>query len=730
MRFFVPEWDDAVDGNYDFIHDQHSTLNRSERSLQYIWDIFDYESVPIDGVLISREKIEDSQTKFERFKEYGVYDDPVLDIPEWLPTISDCGAWGYKSLPFPPYGADEMLDFYTWMDVDIGVTIDHLVLGSGQEGRLYLDKQAFGEIVGQSEIPDKLSDEVDVMVDEWPSESQRWPDYVKKEEPSIYHAGPVEPFESKHFRGTPEEIIDRLDDDPRAVYRDDDTRYRYNLTLRNAEKMKRLYDEGDYPFRLMVAVQGWEPQSYGRATQRVLDMEYDYLGIGGVAGSGAQAVREIVTEVGRVVKDHERKQSTRVDSHVFGFAKTDVFESIGQAGMTSFDSASMLRSAWEGGNNYHLDNRKYAALRVRFGLGRDNREVAVEKALRGQELLRALRAYGERRSISDAIERWQESADAAITGLLDYVEEVRHEEEYSDFGRLRDAKEHFRDDYEHGRELAASFSRKFRTEIVKLLRDDDSDDPLSYHKYLSRIAAAKEIFDQTFPSSLGAVQDLEEEQNEVGTTRQILAIVEKYTHSEVIGDEGHLPDYRELLGDRPWEDCQCSICQKHGIEVGVFRGNNRNRRRGFHNTRQFYDKFEQDLPKIAVAAPVADSLLSTKRVEDKLSANRADFWGQVHDLPVAEVGVLTSRAFVEWWDTPSDSGSLPLAEQLQRYQHLFAFDPDGQLSTETLDELRAAPCSTKVLEDPIAIREEVLDRLGYDEEFLPDQHIQTGIGDW
>ena len=44
-----------------------------------------------------------------------------------------------------------------------------------------------------------------------------------------------------------------------------------------------------------------------------------------------------------------------------------------------------------------------------------------------------------------------------------------------------------------------------------------------------------------------------------------------------------------LLDDRPWESCPCDICRRDGIEVVIFRGNNRNRRRGFHNTFVFYD---------------------------------------------------------------------------------------------------------------------------------------------
>jgi Queuine tRNA-ribosyltransferase len=53
----------------------------------------------------------------------------------------------------------------------------------------------------------------------------------------------------------------------------------------------------------------------------------------------------------------------------------------------------------------------------------------------------------------------------------------------------------------------------------------------------------------------------------------------------------HAQMYRVLLEDRPWKDCGCKICTDIGIEVVIFRGNDRNRRRGFHNTYVFNQRF-------------------------------------------------------------------------------------------------------------------------------------------
>lgn len=53
--------------------------------------------------------------------------------------------------------------------------------------------------------------------------------------------------------------------------------------------------------------------------------------------------------------------------------------------------------------------------------------------------------------------------------------------------------------------------------------------------------------------------------------------------------------YREVLADRPWSRCRCDICKKLGYHVIVFRGAERNRRRGFHNVWVFYRRLKREL---------------------------------------------------------------------------------------------------------------------------------------
>jgi hypothetical protein len=64
----------------------------------------------------------------------------------------------------------------------------------------------------------------------------------------------------------------------------------------------------------------------------------------------------------------------------------------------------------------------------------------------------------------------------------------------------------------------------------------------------------------------------------------------KTTWSEKVSDasnENRLEklavQYRRTLTEKPWLDCSCAVCRTAGIEVMLFRGSNRNKRRGIHN---------------------------------------------------------------------------------------------------------------------------------------------------
>lgn len=49
------------------------------------------------------------------------------------------------------------------------------------------------------------------------------------------------------------------------------------------------------------------------------------------------------------------------------------------------------------------------------------------------------------------------------------------------------------------------------------------------------------------------------------------------------------------LEDRPWKQCECAICRTAGVEVIIFRGSNRNKRRGFHNLGVYHQHLHRTL---------------------------------------------------------------------------------------------------------------------------------------
>jgi len=57
------------------------------------------------------------------------------------------------------------------------------------------------------------------------------------------------------------------------------------------------------------------------------------------------------------------------------------------------------------------------------------------------------------------------------------------------------------------------------------------------------------------------------------------------------GEENHFAEkHALLLSERPWEKCSCPFCRKARMQIVVFRGASRNKRRGLHNTWVFYHK--------------------------------------------------------------------------------------------------------------------------------------------
>ena len=119
--------------------------------------------------------------------------------------------------------------------------------------------------------------------------------------------------------------------------------------------------------------------------------------------------------------------------------------------------------------------------------------------------------------------------------------------------------------------------------------------PFSTSKPMREVAESNPRF-----SNNGAMQELEEEclknlklfDDKEISKEEVLESVNEY--SALLQRKktyNHFSErHQELLNERPWKKCKCKVCKDAGINIVVFRGANRNRRRGFHNTWVFYHK--------------------------------------------------------------------------------------------------------------------------------------------
>jgi len=133
LKYFIPEWDDRVDPKYSFLADTHSQEHEEDpiRNDVYIWDVFGLDSVPVDGVLVSRMTIMQNKKKYERVLREGIHN--TLRLPQNFEIMGDCGAFGYIEEDDPPFETSEVLDYYTKCGFNLGVSVDHLVVPAFEE---------------------------------------------------------------------------------------------------------------------------------------------------------------------------------------------------------------------------------------------------------------------------------------------------------------------------------------------------------------------------------------------------------------------------------------------------------------------------------------------------------------------------------------------------------------------------------------------------------------------
>ncbi len=123
LKFYLPNFEDLVDPNYDFIHDRPSAT-RGDRFHHDRYPHEFFEEPIYDGMLMSKTIVVPSVEKRIR-KAGGVHS--FMRMDHQVPVMGDCGAFTYRDSVEPPYATDEILDYYQTLGFTFGVCIDHVV---------------------------------------------------------------------------------------------------------------------------------------------------------------------------------------------------------------------------------------------------------------------------------------------------------------------------------------------------------------------------------------------------------------------------------------------------------------------------------------------------------------------------------------------------------------------------------------------------------------------------
>jgi hypothetical protein len=129
-------------------------------------------------------------------------------------------------------------------------------------------------------------------------------------------------------------------------------------------------------------------------------------------------------------------------------------------------------------------------------------------------------------------------------------------------------------------------------------------------KLISSGKVSQETARRLEKACLAAMKAFDEGSRSVEDVLAVLMEYEQFYDPEAKKD--HASAYRETLTDAPWRKCPCEVCRELRYHVILFRGAERNRRRGFHNIWTFYRQLRRELGLEGVG--VSDGAMSRTRI--------------------------------------------------------------------------------------------------------------------
>lgn len=405
MKHFLPDWEDRLDPNFDFSKDEFSVDHKRNPYENDIYVHQLFNKAPLDGFLVSLSIFQSKISLNSNGMKYQIRN---------CSNIRD-----YLKIPG---------------DSSLEIMGDCGAFGYVREEE---PPRPFYEVRNISKLYEKLGFDMGVSVDHLVV------DYV------LIMNNENGKKEKIHLS---KEMKDR----------------RIEITLKNAREFIKLCKRKDYNFVPIGVAQGYDLKTYCSSVKRLIEMGYEYIGIGGLVQYQTAFILDVLAEIQPFLNGAK--------IHLFGISRPNHFEDFERLGVNSHDSSSFFRRAWlRSGQNYLGQNGKwYTAIRVPQS---SNPRILKNATLNGFSL-----------------EQLQEMEKKALQSLIRYENE-------------------------------------------ELSVEDALNDVLKYDRLLLRNSDCS---------------NLEEK-------------------------------YRRTLEERPWKSCNCDVCKEVGIHVVIFRGYNRNKRRGFHN---------------------------------------------------------------------------------------------------------------------------------------------------
>jgi hypothetical protein len=160
MKFYFPDSQDQVDPFFDFENDAHLPFHVRQRDDLYAHEVHD--APPYDGILVSKTMVDGyasggRYTAAQRHRLYRLGLREFFRLPGGMKVIGDCGAFSYVKERTPPVTVTEVINFYSGVGVDEGISVDHIILGYRPD--LDTDGGAPAEWLERQAITLELADE-------------------------------------------------------------------------------------------------------------------------------------------------------------------------------------------------------------------------------------------------------------------------------------------------------------------------------------------------------------------------------------------------------------------------------------------------------------------------------------------------------------------------------------------------------------------------------------------